>query len=192
MKEKWNERYGQSKYHYGKEPNGYLKEELQKIKPGKILFIGEGEGRNAVYAATLGWQVDAMDFSEEGKKKAGQLADEFNVKINYRIADFETFEPQINTYDAIGIFFIHQEEELRKKLFGRLIGSLKPGGKIIFECFEKEQINFNSGGPKDTALLYSLEDVVEEFIDLEFEKFGKEKIILNEGNGHSGEGITYT
>lgn len=163
-----------------------MKEELPKLKPGTVLFPGEGEGRNAVYAATLGWKVDAIDFSEEGKRKAEKLAMESGVKINYLLNDFATFQPKENLYDTVGILFIHQPEEVRTQLFQKVIKSLKPGGKIIFECFEKEQIKFSSGGPKDESLLYSLEEVVSEFIDLDFEKLSKEKIELNEGKHHQG------
>lgn len=189
MKEQWNQRYSQQEYKYGKEPNRFLKEELDKLKPGRILFIGEGEGRNAVYAAKEGWIIDAVDYSEAGKQKADKLADEAGVKINYEISDFENFQPKDNQYDAAGIIFIHLEDGIKSKLFQRVIKSLKPGGKIIFECFEKDQINFNSGGPKESRLLYSLEEIVNDFIDLEFEKLSKEKIFLQEGTGHLGEGI---
>jgi len=189
MKEQWNARYSIEEYNYGKEPNNFLKEELPRLKPGKILFLGEGEGRNAVYAATLGWNVDAIDFSEEGKRKAEKLASESRVNINYLIADFSTFIPEENSYDAVGIFFIHLEEELRANLFQRAIISLKPSGKILFECFEKEQINYTSGGPKEDELLYSLEDVVNLFIDLDFEKLTKEKNFLSEGKLHFGDGM---
>jgi hypothetical protein len=111
---------------------------------------------------------------------------EYGVKINYITNDFSTFQPQENFYNAIGIFFIHQPEQVRTQLFQKLIKSLKPEGKIIFECFEKEQIKFSSGGPKDESLLYSLEEVVSEFMDLDFEKLSKEKIELNEGKHHQG------
>ena len=70
MKEMWNERYAQKTFAYGEEPNVFLKEQLIEIKPGKALFPAEGEGRNAVYTATLGWKVNAFDLSKEGKQKA--------------------------------------------------------------------------------------------------------------------------
>lgn len=189
MKEIWNTRYTGKEYKYGKEPNAFLKQELPELKPGKILFLGEGEGRNAVYAAALGWQVDAMDFSEEAKKKAEKLAEEIDVKINYQLEDFSTYTPPANYYDAIGIFFIHQDEGLRTKLFQRIVKSLKPSGKIIFECFDKEQINYSSGGPKDASMMYALDDVKRLFEGLEFEKLAKEKTFLNEGGGHKGEAM---
>ena len=52
---RWNDRYSKDEYAYGEEPNRYLKEQLEKLAVGKILFPAEGEGRNAVFAAKLGW-----------------------------------------------------------------------------------------------------------------------------------------
>ncbi len=83
MKNKWNDRYSSEEYFFGKEPNDFLKEEIGKLAPGKALFIGEGEGRNSVYAASLGWEVDAIDISNVGKEKALKLAEDKNVNINY-------------------------------------------------------------------------------------------------------------
>lgn len=187
MSEFWNKRYSDQQYIYGKEPNQFLRGELSKITPGKILFLGEGEGRNAVYAATLGWDVDAVDYSEAGKYKAEKLAAENVVRINYLVEDLSTFSPKQNYYDAIVLIYLHLEEELRERVSKKVIEVAKPGGKIILEVFEKEQIKNNSGGPKNAGLLYSLQDVVEDFIDLEFEKLSKDNIVLNEGEGHQGK-----
>jgi hypothetical protein len=75
MNEFWNNRYSTEEYAYGTLPNEYLKEEAEKLKPGNILFPAEGEGRNAVHAARLGWKVYAFDISTEAKLKAEKLAD---------------------------------------------------------------------------------------------------------------------
>lgn len=189
MKEAWNQKYSTEEYKYGKEPNQFLKSELPGFKPGRILFVGEGEGRNAVYAATLGWFVDAIDFSDEGKRKAEKLAGEYSVNINYRVLDFSEFTPVLNYYDAVGLFFVHPEEEQRYELFEKLMNSLAPGGIIIFECFAKEQLVYSSGGPKCEEQLYSLEEVVNYFIDLDFIKLSREIVFLKEGTGHRGEGM---
>ena len=66
---KWNERYGQKAYAFGTEPNVFLKEQLDELNPGSILFAAEGEGRNAIYAAANGWEAHAFDISEEGQKR---------------------------------------------------------------------------------------------------------------------------
>ena len=187
MSEFWNKRFSDEQYHYGKEPNQFLKEELKKIIPGKILFLGEGEGRNSVYAATIGWDVDAVDYSIAGKVKAEKLASEKEVRINYHVEDLTTYYPKQNTYDAVVLVYLHLEEELREIVIERSMAALKKGGKIIMEVFEREQIKNSSGGPKNVELLYSLQDVVEGFIDLDFEQLSKDNIELAESRGHQGK-----
>lgn len=187
MREQWNQRYSSDTYIYGKEPNKFFKEELDKLTPGKILLPAEGEGRNAVYAAMKGWQVDAVDYSEAGKEKALRLAAERNVRINYTVNDLVSLSPGENIYDAAGIVFVHLDSEIRERFHQAIIKSLKPGGTLIMEVYEKDQIKMTSGGPKDIELLYSLEEIVEAFVDLDFISLSKENIILNESDLHSGE-----
>ncbi|MGE5432850.1 MAG: class I SAM-dependent methyltransferase [Syntrophomonadaceae bacterium] len=189
MLEKWNERFSEEGYAYGKEPNAFFKEEIDKLKPGKLLLVAEGEGRNAVYAASQGWAADAFDFSQAGKEKALKLAEEFNTSINYTVQDLEQFSPQENYYDAAAIIYMHIPEELRTKVCQKVISSLKTGGKVILEVFEKEQAGKSSGGPKDPELLYSLEDIVNEFTELDFQQLSKEVIELKEGKYHQGEAV---
>ena len=76
----WDERYSTDEFIYGKEPNEFFRENLLKIRPGKLFLPGEGEGRNAVFAAKNGWTVDATDQSEIGKLKALKLASESGSK----------------------------------------------------------------------------------------------------------------
>lgn len=87
--DRWNERYRQEAFAYGKMPNEYLKTRLASLTPGKALFPAEGEGRNSVHAAGLGWTVDAFDISEEGRKKALLLAEQQG--------QHETYLPQLKT-----------------------------------------------------------------------------------------------
>ena len=70
----WNERFGKEEFIYGTEPNQFFKEQLQNLEIGTLLLPAEGEGRNAVYAATQGWEVSAFDISEQGRVKAIFLA----------------------------------------------------------------------------------------------------------------------
>lgn len=189
MLDKWNERFSEEGYAYGKEPNAFFKEEIDKMKPGRLLLAAEGEGRNAVYAARQGWQVDCYDYSEAGKEKALKLAKENNTSINYTVQDLEDFSPREDYYDAAAIIYMHLPEELRTKVNRKIISSLKTGGRVIIEVFEKEQAEKTSGGPKDPELLYSLEEIVNEFADLDFQQLSKEVIELNEGKYHQGEAV---
>ncbi|MCB0744300.1 MAG: class I SAM-dependent methyltransferase [Ignavibacteriales bacterium] len=176
MKQKWNDRYSSEEYFFGKEPNDFFKEEIDKISHGKALFIGDGEGRNSIYAAKLGWQVDSIDVSEVGKSKAEKLAEENKVKINYIIADALEFNYPKEAYDLVAVIYFHADEELREQFHKHIYDALKPNGKLIYLVYDKDHLKLNTNGPSSLNLLYSLENIVEDFIDLDFELLKKEKI----------------
>jgi SAM-dependent methyltransferase len=187
MSDFWNERFSKTEYVYGKEPNEFLKQEIGNLTPGKILFLGEGEGRNAVYAATIGWDVDAFDQSEQGKRKAELLAEEKSVKINYQLAELYTHQFMPDSYDAVALIYFHIHEDFRKTVFQQAASSLRENGRIILELYDQDQVGFDSGGPREKEMLYSLESAVNDFVDLDFETLSKEIIDLNESRFHQGK-----
>jgi len=89
MSQFWDERYGTENYVYGKEPNAFFSAQMERTEPGNMLLPGEGEGRNAVYAALKGWKVEAFDQSRVGQSKALNLASEMGVEINYKVCRLE-------------------------------------------------------------------------------------------------------
>lgn len=193
MKEFWNERYKEHAYAYGEAPNVYFEHCLKKLKPGKLLLPAEGEGRNGVFAASLHWIVDAFDISEEGKRKALQLAEKNKVGINYTISDFDSMHLPEQHYDAIALIYAHQHESVRKEVHQKLAASLKSNGHLIIEAFSKanlEYVNKNPkiGGPKDIAMLYTVEEVQSDFPDFIWEEAYETITSLNEGEYHVGEG----
>lgn len=192
-KELWNERFSSEEYIYGTEPNEFFKQQIDLLDAGKLLLPGEGEGRNAVYAASKGWIVDAVDFSESAKAKALKLAESYSVMINYFISDLAEFNYPENEYDLIGLFFVHLKPLVRDLVHSKLIRSLKSGGRIILEAFNKKQINNTSGGPKDIELLYDEKDILSSFSELFKNSKGEILLLentiteLNEGNYHKGK-----
>ncbi|MDY0079983.1 MAG: class I SAM-dependent methyltransferase [Ignavibacteriaceae bacterium] len=187
MKQNWEERYGSSDYVYGVEPNDYFRQELSKLKPGMLLLLGEGEGRNATFASKNGWSVDAVDWSEEARNKAHRLSRSHNVIFNYIVADITQYTPDTEKFDAVALIYIHLPEYERQELFKKIFNALKPGGKLILEAFDIDQIKYKSGGPSSPDLLYSLEDIVELCIDYNFDNISKEVIQLSEGRLHKGD-----
>ncbi len=184
----WDERFSVEGYVYGTEPNKFFKEQLMKINPvGRLLLPAEGEGRNAVFAAKLGWNVDAFDQSKVARQKAINLSNGNKVKINYFITQLEDFIPQKNYYDCAAIIFVHVPSESRSIFYKKIIESLKPKGKIIIELFSKNQLGKNSGGPQDTNMLASVEDIRNDFNEIKIELLTEENIYLEEGEKHSGE-----
>lgn len=193
MKEKWDDRYSEKEFAYGEQPNSYLKAQLTKFPLGKILFPAEGEGRNAVYAATLGWNVFAFDQSVEGKKKATQLADKHQVEITYEVGEFQSIKYQPNEFDAIGLIYAHFPADKKSDYHKTLTTYLRPGGIVIFEAFSKNNLKYVTanpkvGGPKDIESLFSIEEIQADFKDFEIIDLIETEIELSEGLYHNGTG----
>jgi len=187
MKEHWNERYSATEYIYGTNPNAWVTEKLALLEPGSILFPAEGEGRNAVYAATQGWNVSAFDQSEEGQKKALKLAIEKGVSIKFTLDDLLLFNPGPEQFNAIVMIFVHMPVEIRQPVHHKLLSYLKPGGHVILEAFTKKQIQNTTGGPRTEFLLYERDYLLDDFKDIEILELIETTTILDEGPLHQGE-----
>jgi SAM-dependent methyltransferase len=187
----WNSRHSSDEYVYGELPNNYLKEQLLKYPPGNILFPGEGEGRNAVYAAQKGWKVLAYDISSAAKIKAEKLALKNNVHLDYRVGEIQNLSYENEWFDAVALVYLHLAEDERKVLSESIYDLLRPGGIVIAELFSKKHIeyqkkNSNVGGPRDINLLYSIEDIQSDFNRYEISELKEVEIELYEGSFHSG------
>ena len=185
MNDFWNKRYSDKNYAYGKEPNKYFKKFIDKLSPGKILLPADGEGRNSVYAAERGWDVYAYDGSSEGQKKALLLAEEKNVKIEYKVSDVQDYKTN-ETFDVISTVFLHLPPDTRAGFHSTLPSLIRPGGEIHILGFSKKQIENNTGGPKNIDWLYSSEMLTRDFQDLKIIKCIEFEDPISEGPHHSG------
>ncbi len=192
MKDFWNERYNQTEYLYGEEPNNFFKESIDKLTPGRILLPAEGEGRNAVYAASRGWQVEAFDQSAQGQVKATQLADKAGVSISYTLSEGIHPDYSLESFDVIAFIYTHTAPDIRTTFHSDLLPYLKSGGKVILEGFSKghyqhQQSNPHAGGPREKDMLYSLEEIPLLLPNLGIILLSEVEIILSEGVAHKGE-----
>jgi SAM-dependent methyltransferase len=192
-RELWDQRYGQPEYAFGKDPNEYLRECLEGLKPGRILFPAEGEGRNAVFAATLGWEVHAFDLSPEGMHKAERLALKKGVSIDYRVCSVDELTYPTSHFDAVALVYAHFHASSRRTRHRALASLLKPGGHLILEAFSDAHLpyrlrNEKVGGPSDPEMLYSKIDIEQDFIGLRILESVVSEIELNEGLYHVGKG----
>ena len=184
---RWNERFSTEDYLFGKRPNAYLAEKTPLLQKSMALCIADGEGRNSVWLASQGFEVDAFDFSPVAMSKAEKLAAKNNVNVNFKCSDWESFHWKPNHYDTIaGIFFQFADPGPRQDLFEKLHSSLKPGGTLIIQGYGKEQLNYKTGGP---GILENLYD--EEFLLTSFPGYKVLDLItyeqeVDEGQGHSG------
>lgn len=187
MKDFWNTRYKSEEYAYGTEPNVFFKETLRALPhKGHLLLPCEGEGRNAVYAAKLGWEVTAFDQSEAGKDKAMSLAKSEQVTFDYQICGVEDFEFGTERFDAVAIIYAHFNPSMRIQFHQKVEQSLKKGGLVILEVFNPKQLNNNSGGPKSEDELYTKAILTSDFKDMEIRYLDETTTTLSEGKFHEG------
>lgn len=191
--QKWEERYKQDEFAYGINPNNYLKFQLEKLQPGEILFAAEGEGRNAVFAASQGWKVSAFDISTEGKRKAMLLADANQVEIDYQIGFLPDLGYPDECFDAIALIYAHFPADIKSAYHQILSKLLRKGGYVIFEAFSKNHLNYlaknkDVGGPTDLGMLFSIDEIKDDFVDFEILELAEVEVQLNEGLYHNGIG----
>ncbi len=181
----WNERYGSDDFAYGTEPNSFLVENA-KLLTGPVLSLAEGEGRNAVFLASLGLEVLGVDGSEVGLAKAHKLADSKGVAIRTEVADLATYEPPANAYGSVVSISAHLPSDVRRRLYPLVEQCLKPGGIILFEAYSKSQLSRNTGGPKDPDMLMSAVNIQKEFPNCEALLCQEIEREVVEGEFHTG------
>ena len=165
--EMWDQRFSSEEYAYGKEANIWLSERISQINPpphNRALFPADGEGRNAVWAARIGWNSEVFDLSSVGKQKCQLLAEEHGVTVNYEVDDLELREFPDKVFDLIACSWFHTPSEIRKTHMPRMLHSLKSGGQFVMEGYHTSQMPLHSGGPKSLDLLFDLDEVLGELI----------------------------
>jgi len=181
----WNQRYAVTDYIYGTEPNSFLAEHAgMLIDP--VLSLAEGEGRNAVYLASLGFTVHGVDGSDVGLAKAHALARSRGVEIQTEVADLARFEPEENYYGSVVSISAHLPSAVRNKLYPRVERCLKPGGIILLEAYTEDQLAKHTGGPKDPDLLMTRAKIEREFPNFEPILLRELEREVCEGTYHTG------
>lgn len=190
----WDERYAGDEWVYGKEPNDFLREQAGRIPAGgRVLSLAEGEGRNAVFLASRGHRVTAVDSSVEGLAKTVRLARERGLPpdaIETIQADLATWTPPELTFEAVVAIFCHLPPTARTHAYGRAARALVPGGVFIVEAYTPAQLGFGTGGPKDRSLLMSLDELRAELGALSFEIGREVERDVIEGTLHHGRAAT--
>ncbi len=188
----WDDRYRESSYAYGTIPNQFLTQQQHQFKPAmKALVVGDGEGRNGVWLATQGLDVLSIDLSLVGLAKAQALATQNQVKIQTQCADLTTWDWVENTYDLVVAIYLHFAPDVRQRMHRAMLTALKPGGSIVLEAFNLEQLEYqreyNSGGPPVLEMLYQPEMLREDFAGGSIVELTETITQLHEGKYHDGK-----
>ena len=186
QQEFWNSKFSRDGFLYGLKPNAFIASKIKSMpRDAKVLCLGEGEGRNAIFLAKRGFKVTAIDASNIGLEKLEKRAKEENLDIKTICMDLNEWQVD-EKYDVIVASYLHMYKSERVELFNKIEESLSMDGFFVGEFFSTKQLSYNSGGPKDEELLYTVDDFNKNFAFCIKEV--KELItILDEGKGHQGE-----
>ena len=186
QQEFWNGKFSKADYFYGINPNDFLASNIELLKNHQeLLCLGEGEGRNAIFFAKNGFEVSAIDASDLGLEKLQNRAVEEKLDIKTVCMDLNFWKAE-EKYDVIMASYLHLLRDERERLFKKIEDSLNTNGYFIAEFFSTKQLSYNSGGPKDLELLYTVEDL-SNYFSLCKKNIIEEIVVLNEGIGHQGE-----
>lgn len=175
----WDDRFQAPAYAYGEAPNDFLRWAAPQVKLGKAVSLCEGEGRNAVFLAKMGFEVTAVDFSRVGLNKAKALADLHKVNLNCVVADMKDFVLANNAWDLVVSVFAQPDADIRRRLYAQLGLSLKPGGAFILESKVSNEDSTASRYPGLETLVRDIQP-----LKVAFSKQGERE--LNEGSYHVG------
>lgn len=188
MSQFWDERYSQDDYLYGEKPNAFLEHRHTLIpRDGRVLVLGDGEGRNGVFLSRRRMKVTSVDASAKGLEKAQALAKKYGANLTTLHGTLPDVEIEKGAWDAVVLIYLHLPEAERKAVHQLAVDALKPGGIVLLEAFTPDQLANESGGPKDAALLYTADQLREDFKDLQIDGLVELETILNEGPGHQGK-----
>lgn len=187
MKDFWNDRYRRPGFAYGEVPNAFLVSHERLYRPGqRALAVADGEGRNGVWLAERGLSVLSVDHSEVGLDKARALARERAVDLETLCVDLAGWEWPEAAFDHVVAIFAHFPPDVRAQVHRAMLRALRPGGILLLEAFSPEQMDYDSGGPPDPAMLYSAVTLREDFVDGEIEEIAETLTHLDEGPYHRG------
>jgi SAM-dependent methyltransferase len=184
----WDQRFGADHFIFGEQPNEYLRAQSQRLRSGsRALCVADGEGRNSVWLAQQGLQVDAFDISAVGVAKARRLAARAGVAVDYAVADGDAMAWPREAYDLIAAIFIQfADPPMRARLFTNMAAALRPGGLLVLQGYRPEQLANKTGGPPCDSHLYTEALLRESFAAMEILELRSYDADLTEGTQHRG------
>ncbi|MBI2861035.1 MAG: class I SAM-dependent methyltransferase [Chloroflexi bacterium] len=145
--------------HHPSEPARFLVASIDLLPKGRALDLAMGNGRNAIYLARMGFDVEGVDVSPEAVNSAMEAARQAGVAIRAQVADLETgYAIEKCAYEVVICF-----NYLQRSLFPQIKDGLRPGGMVVYETFIVDQAQY--GKPKNPAYLLQYNELLDEFRD---------------------------
>ena len=163
QRELWNERYRERGALWGAAPNQFVEQRLAGLEPCRILDLGAGQGRNAIWLAQQGHKVTAVDVSDVAAAQAGEIAAAADVELDFIAADLEGWEPPPGSFDVVLLAYIQAPEPVRKAIHAKAERALAPGGQVFIIAHHKDNLEHGVGGPPMPEVLFDEHGVAADF-----------------------------
>lgn len=165
----WDFRYRESELVWGAEPNRFVAAEMSAAEPGRALDVACGQGRNAIWLASRGWQVVGVDFSAVGLDRAAQLATRAGVsgRVDFRLVDVVNDALPAGPFDAVVVAYLQLAAGPRRLALRKAAAAVAPGGTLLVVGHDITNLSEGTGGPQDLSVLFSPSEVLADLADLE-------------------------
>ncbi|SIO89857.1 cyclopropane-fatty-acyl-phospholipid synthase family protein [Nocardiopsis sp. JB363] len=169
----WNELYRSSERISSGRPNRHLIAEVADLPPGRALDVGSGEGADALWLATRGWRVTAVDISPVALDRAAAHATEAGEGVADRItwlrADVTQWAPPTPPFDLVTAQFMHLYPNSRARLFADLAATVAPGGELLVVAHHPKDLEAGVPRPPVPELFYEGDAVTAALIEGEWD-----------------------
>lgn len=158
-REDWDRRYAGDELLWRAEPNRFLVEATSDLRPGSVLDVACGEGRNAIWLAERGWRATGVDFSAVALGKARRLAAARGVDVEWIEADVRTWSPP-GSFDLVVLLYLQLPSSERPDVHRTFAGAVAPGGHLLVVGHHARNLTAGIGGPQDPDVLFTEQEVV--------------------------------
>lgn len=182
----WDERYADSELVWSRGPNLFVEQECRDLSPARAVDLACGEGRNAIWLASLGWEVTAVDFSQvaldKGRTLAGDLA------LDWVCADATRWSAP-EPVDLVVVAYLQLPAAERRRAHRNAFASLGPGGTLLLVAHDTTNLTEGTGGPQDASVLMSAEDVLADLAGLgaQVVRAGRVERVVSVDDEHRGQ-----
>ncbi len=186
----WTERYAATAMVWDTKPNAAVVESCTPLPPGRALDLGAGEGRNAIWLASRGWEVTAVDFVSIAVNRISAHAALQDVELHAVVADAVGYQPATASLDLILLSYLQLPDDQFRKVLANVIPGLAPGGRVLIVAHDASNLHGGYGGPQDPTLLSTPEIVARHLRDAGL-KVMRAEVIQREAPSDAGLRLAY-
>jgi 16S rRNA G1207 methylase RsmC len=137
------------------------------MSPRRVLDLGSGQGRNAIWLAAQGHQVTAVDLSDVAIAQATEIAAEAGVDVEFIAADLAEWEPPTAAFDLVVLAYMQVPEAARRTIHDKAARALVSGGQVLVVAHHLANLEHGVGGPPTAEFLFDEADLADDFAGFE-------------------------